>query len=272
MGLCIELNGIVFCYGKEIVLQQVSLSIAKGEFVSVIGPSGCGKSTLLRLVAGLIFPKEGSVTVDSRPVTGPGLDRAVVFQDYSLFPWMSCIENVTLALEQARLGATKAERTHIAEKYLELVGLSGEGKKLPGELSGGMRQRSAIARALAQNAPILLMDEPFGALDEITRAKQQDALLELWQGNSDGSGKTVLFVTHDVEEALILGDRVIIMGSRPGRVAFELETGLTRPRSHSSSLHHPRFVELRNVLLDRLNELVDEQMWNQTIERDGSGI
>ncbi|MDR2795630.1 MAG: ABC transporter ATP-binding protein [Spirochaetaceae bacterium] len=272
MGGYIDINSIVFGYGGETVLQQVSLSIAKGEFVSVIGPSGCGKSTLLRLLAGLIFPAEGSITVDNQPVTGPGLDRAVVFQDYSLFPWMSCLENVTLALEQARLGATKAERTRIAEKYLELVGLSGEGRKLPGELSGGMRQRSAIARALAQNAPLLLMDEPFGALDEITRAKQQDALLELWQGSSGGNGKTVLFVTHDVEEALILGDRVILMGSKPGRVAFELKTYLSRPRSHGSALRHPRFVELRNILLDRLNELVDEQIEKPSIEQDGSGI
>jgi NitT/TauT family transport system ATP-binding protein len=272
MGGYIEINNIVFGYGAEIVIQQLNLSIAKGEFVSVIGPSGCGKSTLLRLLAGLIFPDEGFIAVDERPVAGPGLDRAVVFQDYSLFPWMTCLENVTLALEQARLGETKADRKHIAGKYLELVGLSGQGRKLPGELSGGMRQRSAIARALAQNAPILLMDEPFGALDEITRAKQQDALLELWQGSSGGDGKTLLFVTHDVEEALILGDRVIIMGARPGRVAFELKPDLSRPRSHSSALRHPRFAELRNTLLDRLDQLVYEQMDKQAVERDGSGI
>jgi ABC-type nitrate/sulfonate/bicarbonate transport system ATPase subunit len=270
MNWSISVNDVVFGYGGEIVLKEVSLAITKGEFVSVIGPSGCGKSTLLRLIAGLIFPNEGSVSVDGKTVSGPGLDRAVVFQDYSLFPWMTCIENVTLALEQAQLGRTNAERMHIAEKYLELVGLMGEGKKLPGELSGGMRQRSAIARALAQNAPILLMDEPFGALDEITRAKQQDALLELWQGSSDGTGKTVLFVTHDVEEALILGDRVIVMGSHPGRIAFELKIALTRPRSHNSALRHPKFVELRNILLDKLDSLVEIE--RQVVELDGSGI
>jgi NitT/TauT family transport system ATP-binding protein len=270
MGRYIDADGIVFGYGGETVLQRLSLSVAKGEFVSVLGPSGCGKSTLLRLLAGLVFPAEGTISVDGRPVTGPGLDRAVVFQDYSLFPWMSCLENVMLALEQAGLGANKAERTHIAEKYIELVGLSGEGRKLPGELSGGMRQRSAIARALAQNAPILLMDEPFGALDEITRAKQQDALLELWHGSA--GGKTVLFVTHDVEEALILSDRVIIMGAHPGRIAFEALTGLPRPRSHSSALRHPSFTELRNTLLDRLDALVDEHIGSHAVVEGGSGI
>ncbi|MDR3302165.1 MAG: ABC transporter ATP-binding protein [Spirochaetaceae bacterium] len=272
MNAYISIDDVVFGYGKEDVLFHVNLSISKGEFVSVIGPSGCGKSTMLRLLAGLIFPHEGSITVNHKTISGPGLDRAVVFQDYSLFPWMTCLQNVVLALEQACLGESKAERENIAETYLELVGLSGQGKKLPGELSGGMRQRTAIARALAQNAPILLMDEPFGALDEITRAKQQDALLDLWQGTSGETGKTILFVTHDVEEALILGDRVIVMGAQPGRIVFEETVSLDRPRSHSSSLHHPNFAGLRNSLLDKLNVLVGELIEHEIVVEDGSRI
>jgi NitT/TauT family transport system ATP-binding protein len=272
MDAYISIDDVVFGYDKEDVLSHIRLAIPKGEFVSVIGPSGCGKSTMQRLLAGLIFPREGQITVDNKKLTGPGLDRAVVFQDYSLFPWMTCRENVVLALEQANLGDTKAQRRNIAESYLELVGLSGQGKKLPGELSGGMRQRTAIARALAQNAPILLMDEPFGALDEITRAKQQDVLLELWQGSTGGNGKTIFFVTHDVEEALILGDRVIVMGAYPGRIAFEMKVALGRPRSHGSVLHHPKFSGMRNILLDKLDVLVDEHIESAELHKEGSGI
>jgi NitT/TauT family transport system ATP-binding protein len=272
----IGINDIVFSYDDALqstatTLDHVNLSIEHGEFVAVIGPSGCGKSTLLRLLAGLIFPKEGSISVDGNPVTGPGLDRAVVFQDYSLFPWMTARENVVLALEQAALGASKHERVTIAEKYLELVGLSGEGAKLPGELSGGMRQRTAIARALAQNAPILLMDEPFGALDEITRANQQDALLQLRQSGG-ATGKTVFFVTHDVEEALILSDRVIVMGSHPGRVVYELKVELQQHRSHSAALNDARFVDQRNTLLNELNTVVNEQIERANLSIDGAGI
>ncbi|GHU41850.1 ABC transporter ATP-binding protein [Spirochaetia bacterium] len=267
----IEINNIVFSYDEAITLDHVSLSIEHGEFVAIIGPSGCGKSTLLRLLAGLIFPKEGSITVEVSPVTGPGLDRAVVFQDYSLFPWMTCRENVILALEQAGLGKSKHERIHIAEEYLELVGLCGDGAKMPGELSGGMRQRTAIARALAQNAPILLMDEPFGALDEITRANQQDALLQLRQSGG-ATGKTVFFVTHDVEEALILGDRVIVMGARPGRIVFELKVELHRPRSHSTALNDENFIEQRNILLKELNTVVNEHIEKSIFVVDGAGI
>ncbi|MDR1362919.1 MAG: ABC transporter ATP-binding protein [Spirochaetaceae bacterium] len=252
-------------YGGELVLDNVSLSIEQGEFVSVIGPSGCGKSTLLRLLAGLIFPQKGAVAVDGSTVTGPGLDRAVVFQDYSLFPWMNCRDNVALALEQAGIGDSKRERARIAENYIEMVDLRGAGRKLPGELSGGMRQRIAIARSLAQNAPILLMDEPFGALDEITRANQQDMLLKLWQTGGLAAGgveksKTVLFVTHDVEEALILSSRVILLAAHPGRIVHDIKVDLPRPRSHNSVLYNSRFTELRNGLLDKLNRVVTEAM------------
>jgi NitT/TauT family transport system ATP-binding protein len=210
----------------------------------------------------LIKPAIGRLSIEGRPIEGPGLDRAVVFQDYSLFPWMSCQENIVLALERAGLGATKAERRQVALGYLALVGLAQDWDKLPGELSGGMRQRTAIARALAINAPTLLMDEPFGALDEITRARQQDLLLELWQGGTGDkkTGKTVFFVTHDVEEAVILGDRVIVMGTHPGRVVQDVPVTLPRPRTRMASIQHQNFPRLRNQLLTLLNLVVDESL------------
>jgi ABC-type nitrate/sulfonate/bicarbonate transport system ATPase subunit len=259
----IRIQDIDFGYGDEFILKDMSFDIEQGEFVAVIGPSGCGKSTMLRLLAGLIFPCKGSITIMGRPVSGPGLDRAVVFQDYSLFPWMNCRNNVALALEQAGIGKSSAERAVIAEKYIDLVDLHGVGDKLPGELSGGMRQRIAIARALAQDAPILLMDEPFGALDEITRANQQDMLLKLWQ-DVGGSSKTVLFITHDVEEALILSGRIILLGASPRGIAYQMNVDLPRPRSHRSVLDNARFTALRNELLDNLNRVVMECMEQQT--------
>ncbi|MDR0549102.1 MAG: ABC transporter ATP-binding protein [Deltaproteobacteria bacterium] len=260
----LTVEGASFWYDNpnHVVLKDINLAINRGEFVAVIGPSGCGKSTLLRLLAGLVKPPVGRLTAAGRLIEGPGLDRAVVFQDYSLFPWMTCRDNIVLALERAGLGQTKAERRTIALGYLNLVGLAQDGDKLPGELSGGMRQRTAIARALAINAPILLMDEPFGALDEITRARQQDLLLDLWQGGStdQNAGKTVFFVTHDVEEAVILGDRVIVMGTHPGRVVREVPVNLPRPRSRMGSLRSPNFPILRDRLLTELNLVVDERL------------
>jgi ABC-type nitrate/sulfonate/bicarbonate transport system ATPase subunit len=253
----IRISDVDFSYGGEPILKNMNLDIGEGEFVAVIGPSGCGKSTLLRLLAGLIFPCKGSITITGRLVSGPGLDRAVVFQDYSLFPWMNCRKNVALALEQAGIGKTKAERAAIAESYIDMVDLHEVGDKLPGELSGGMRQRIAIARALAQNAPILLMDEPFGALDEITRANQQDMLLKLWR-DAGGSSKTVLFITHDVEEALLLSGRIILLGVAPHGIAHQMKVDLPHPRSRGSLLDDKHFTALRNELLDKLDRVVME--------------
>lgn len=260
----------MFAYNAEPVLRDINLTLAAGSFTCVLGPSGCGKSTLLRLIAGLIFPTAGAVLVDERTVTRPGLDRAVVFQDYSLFPWMTCHKNVMLALEQSGGTANRKERVALADSYLELVGLGGMNTakgKLPGELSGGMRQRVAIARALAQNAPILLMDEPFGALDEITRAKQQDALLDLWQGSRD---KTVFFVTHDVEEALILADRIVLFAAHPGRIARDFTVTLPRPRTHGQALRHSAFAELRNEILNELDRVAESVIESELNE--GGGI
>lgn len=269
MGGTIIIKDLIFSYETELILKDINLTLSDGEFVSIIGPSGCGKSTLLRLLAGLLIPQAGSLLVNGEPVSGPGLDRAVVFQDYSLFSWMSCRDNVILALEQAKIGGNKRERAAIAESYLELVGLQGSGGKLPGELSGGMRQRTAIARALAQNAPILLMDEPFGALDEITRARQQDMLLELWQSSA---GKTVLFVTHDVDEALILSDRVILFASHPGSIAREFTVDLPRPRSHGTAMQYLEFKDLRNEIVFELDRVVRSGIDQPHYVADGSGI
>ncbi|MDR1296603.1 MAG: ABC transporter ATP-binding protein [Deltaproteobacteria bacterium] len=272
-GGYIDISGVGFGYGEsQTVLENISLAIDRGQFAAVIGPSGCGKTTLLRLLAGLVRPTRGAIAVGGRPVEAPGLDRAVVFQDYSLFPWMTCLENIVLALDQAGIGRDRAGRRHVAQTFLELVGLADDGGKLPGELSGGMRQRTAIARALAINPPILLMNEPFGALDEITRARQQDLLLDLWQGGpgGGGAGKTVFFVTHDVEEAVILGDRVIVMGTGPGRIVRDMTVDLPRPRTRTSSLRHPNFNGLRDRLLDELNLVVDERL--RPASEDGARI
>lgn len=268
-GGYIRLKGVSFRYGRETVLENINLDIRRGEFVVVIGPSGCGKSTLLRLLAGLVFPTAGQAVMAGAAISGPGLDRAVVFQDYSLFPWMNCRDNIVLALEQAGLGKAPKDRRLIATDYLGLVGLGSDGDKLPGELSGGMRQRVAIARALAINAPALLMDEPFGALDEITRARQQNLLLELCRYET---GKTVLFVTHDVEEAVILGDRVIVMSTHPGRVIRDLAVELPRPRGRYQAIHHANFVAVRDELLRLLNLVVDEQLDPAALAGDGEGI
>ena len=267
----IELRDLSFSHAGEQTLAHIDLSVAASEFIAVIGPSGCGKSTLLRLVGGLLMPSSGEVLVGGKNVTGPGLDRAMVFQDYSLFPWSSCADNIVLALEQARPELTRAERRQIADDYLTMVGLANAGRKLPGELSGGMRQRAAIARALAMNSPILLMDEPFGALDAITRAKQQDMLLEIWQAGGSLK-KTVIFVTHDVDEALILAGRVIVLGVCPGHVAADIPVDLSRPRSRATLMADGRFRELRERLMQELNDAVERQLAASQEQQGGSGI
>ena len=267
----IELRDLSFSHTGEQTLAHISLSVAASEFIAIIGPSGCGKSTLLRLVGGLLTPSSGEVLVGGKPVTGPGLDRAMVFQDYSLFPWSNCQDNIVLALEQARPDLSRAERRQIADDYLTMVGLANCGRKLPGELSGGMRQRAAIARALAMNSPILLMDEPFGALDAITRARQQDMLLEIWQAGGSLK-KTVLFVTHDVDEALILAGRVIVLGVCPGHVAADIPVDLPRPRSRGNSIASSQFRELRERLLQELDSAVARQLEAAQENQEGSGI
>lgn len=212
--------------GSEVTaLDRLSLDVAEREIVSIVGPSGCGKSTLLRLVAGLVRPTAGEIWLDGRRVTGPGVDRGMVFQSYTLFPWLTVEGNVEFG-PRIR-GLPDAYCREVAQRYIQMVGLAGFERAYPKELSGGMMQRVAIARALANDPELLLMDEPFGALDAQTRAFMQELLLDLWQKTA----KTILFVTHDLDEALFLGDRVYVMTARPGRIREELRLRLPRPRT-----------------------------------------
>jgi NitT/TauT family transport system ATP-binding protein len=225
--------------GTFTALDGVRLDIGEREFVTVVGPSGCGKSTLLNLVAGLTEPTSGEVAVDGRPVTGPGPDRGVIFQQYALFPWLSVRRNVEFGLRLKRVSAR--ERTARAEHAIELVGLSDFADALPKTLSGGMKQRCAIARAYAADPEVLLMDEPFGALDALTRVQLQDQLLDTWSRRT----RTVLFITHDVEEAVYLARRVVVMAARPGRIHQVIDVDLPYPRTEEIRLS-AEFAALRN--------------------------
>ncbi|MEW5529809.1 ABC transporter ATP-binding protein [Streptomyces virginiae] len=212
MSLAVRLEGLSVRYGTAPVLEHTDLELPAGSFTALLGPSGCGKSTVLGAVAGFVPPTTGRVTAGSRPVHGPGPDRGVVFQHYALFPWRTARGNVEFALK--RLGLPRAERRRRALEALAEVGLADGTDKYPAQLSGGMQQRVALARALAAQPEVLLMDEPFGALDALTRTRMQRLLRELWQRR----GTTVLFVTHDIDEALALAQRVVVLGGTPGRV------------------------------------------------------
>lgn len=227
--------------GEIKALDNVKLEIREKEFVSVIGPSGCGKSTLLNIVAGLEGPSEGVVKVDDKIVTRPGRDRGVVFQQYALFPWKTVLKNVEFGLKLQKIG--KEERLQTALKYLELVGLKDFQNAYPKELSGGMKQRVAIARAYAVKPEVLLMDEPFGALDAQTRAQLQEDLLNTWQNEQ----KTCFFITHDVEEAVILSQKIVVMSARPGRIKEIVKVDIPYPRNQSIKLT-PQFNEIKNYL------------------------
>ncbi|MFI0816328.1 ABC transporter ATP-binding protein [Streptomyces sp. NPDC021098] len=222
-------------------LDGVSLDIEDREFVAVLGPSGCGKSTLLSMVAGLVEPTAGTVTVNGEPVTGPGPDRGVIFQQYALFPWLTVRGNVEFGLKLAQVPS--AERRRRAERAIELVGLADFADALPKTLSGGMKQRCAIARAYAVNPEVLLMDEPFGALDALTRVQLQDQLLDTWTQDR----RTVLFVTHDVDEAVYLAGRVVVLAARPGRIHRVLDVALPYPRTEEIRLS-PEFARIRNAV------------------------
>ncbi|MFF2493583.1 ABC transporter ATP-binding protein [Agromyces sp. NPDC058064] len=226
--------------GEEFTaLGGVSLDVADNEFITVVGPSGCGKSTLMNILAGLDRPSSGEALVDGRAVDGPGPERGVIFQQYALFPWLTVRKNVEFGLRTAGLGAK--ERREKAEHFIELVGLTEFADALPKMLSGGMKQRCAIARAYAVNPSILLMDEPFGALDALTRVTLQDQLLETWNRDK----RTVVFITHDVDEAVYLANRVIVMAARPGRIFDIVDVDLPYPRTEEMRLS-PEFAALRN--------------------------
>jgi len=216
--------------GPLVALSDVNFKVRQREFISVIGPSGCGKSTLIRIVAGLEDPSSGIVAVDGIPVTGPGADRGMVFQNYTLFPWLTVRKNVLFGPRMKGTRDDKAEKA--ADEWLKLVGLTDFADLYPAQLSGGMKQRVAIARALANDPRILLMDEPFGALDAQTRCSMQAHLLRIWAA----ADVTVLFITHDLDEAIYLSDRIVVLGARPGRILEIIDVPVTRPRSQDQFL------------------------------------
>jgi NitT/TauT family transport system ATP-binding protein len=225
-----------------VALQGLSLSVRANEFVSVIGPSGCGKSTFLRIVAGLDRPTSGEIQVSGNKVTGPGADRGMVFQEYALLPWKTTEANIEFGLRLK--GMDKAQRQQITQRFVDLVGLTGFEKKYPHQLSGGMRQRAAVARVLANNPTVLLMDEPFAAVDAMTRQRLQEELTTI----TTLEQTTVLFITHAIEEAVFLSDRVIALSGRPGRIVADLVIDLPRPRKWEEVVRDGRFASYRDQL------------------------
>jgi ABC-type nitrate/sulfonate/bicarbonate transport system ATPase subunit len=226
-------------------LEPISLDVADNDFITILGPSGCGKSTLLRIIAGLDRATSGRVLLDGAVVEEPGADRGMVFQSYTLFPWLSVADNIAFGLREKRV--TDAKRKKSAEEWCARVGLSGFERHYPKQLSGGMQQRTAIARVLANDPKIMLLDEPFGALDNQTRALMQEMLLEIWQRER----KTVLFVTHDIEESIFLASRVVVMSARPGRVKADVRIDLPYPR-HYTLKTSPEFSQLKARLTEEI--------------------
>lgn len=247
-------------------LENISLTVPAGEFLTLVGPSGSGKTTLLDLLGGLSTPTSGEVLVDGEVVTGPGLDRGVVFQQYALFPWRTALANVAFGLEQLPL--SRRERTERAREYLALVGLSGFEERLPHELSGGMKQRVAIARSLAYEPGILLMDEPFAALDAQTREQLQDELLRIWRT----TGTTAVFITHGIEEAVYLGQRVAILSSRPGRLKQVVDIDLGERKGARDLRSDPDFVGYRHQIWNLLHDEVEraQRAGHHKIQPDGT--
>ena len=243
----LSIRGLEKSFGRgeerQVVLDRVSFEVHRREFLSVVGPSGCGKSTLIRIVAGLDEATGGEVLLDGQPAAGPGPDRGMVFQGYTLFPWLTVKGNVTFGLKMRGKSSRAAER--VALQWLDLVGLEEFADRYPHELSGGMKQRVAIARALANEPRILLMDEPFGALDAQTRAQMQSYLLQIWK-NVD---VTILFITHDLDEATYLSDRVLVMGANPGRIIEFIENPVPRPRSREQFISRS-FLSLKRRLTE----------------------
>ena len=246
----IAFHGVSHVFGTRPVLQDINLTIGKSEFVCMVGPSGCGKTTMLRMVGGLQAPAVGEVAFAGKRVTGPAQEISFMFQDYSkaLLPWRTAAGNVSLALEAS--GVPAAQRAERIKDLLGKVGLAGHAEHFPAQLSGGMQQRVQIARCLAQEPSVLLMDEPFGALDAMTRQALQDEILRIIQA----SRTTVVFVTHDLEEAIYLGDRVVALYPNPGRIAQVFEVDLPKPRNQLTTRESPAFLRLRRALFDFIRE------------------
>ena len=236
----VEFRSVAMRFGTADVLRDITLSVDEGEFVCILGPSGCGKSTLLNIAGGFMRPTAGEVTIDGVAVSGPDPRRIFVFQERGVFPWLTVEQNVAFGLFRL----TEAEKRERIERYIHLVGLRGSEKAYPRELSGGMKQRLEVARALAVHPDVLFLDEPFGALDSITRLQMRRELLRIWQAER----KTILFVTHDIEESVQLADRVVIMAQRPGRIRRVLEIDIDHPRDLSG----PRYIELRDAIFSEI--------------------
>ena len=232
-----------------LALSDVNLSIGHNEFITLLGPSGCGKTTLMRAIGGLEKPTEGDIEIDGERVKGPNRHCSVVFQNFALMPWATVLDNAAFGLEMR--GKPKKKAREIARQYIDKVGLSSFEDKYPKELSGGMQQRVGLARALAVDTPVILMDEPFGALDQQTRRYMQEELLKIWEADK----KTVVFVTHDMEEAVLLADRVVLMSARPGRVEEIIDVPLPRPRNEEGIERTDAFVDLKEYLWQRLRDM-----------------
>lgn len=253
----IEINKVTVSFktpkGVYTAVQDISLTIKKGEIVSLIGHSGCGKSTLMGTISGMVKPTTGTVVANGNVVTRPGPDRGIVFQNYSLLPWLSVYRNIYEAVDAALKGKPAAEKKELVEKNLKMVNLWPHKDKLPGQLSGGMKQRVAIARAFAINPSILLLDEPFGALDALTKSNMHLELLKLW--NLDNREKTIVMVTHDIEEAIFLSDRVVIMNNGPAATIKEIvDVPLPRPRNKKEIVHDAEYIRIHDKLLNLLIE------------------
>ncbi|MCO0599884.1 ABC transporter ATP-binding protein [Peribacillus butanolivorans] len=267
----IEAKSIAFDYDGVEILKNIDLTIKEGEFVIFMGPSGSGKSTLLRLLTGLAQPKKGEILVNGHSIAKSLPDSAVVFQDYSLFPWLTAEENIVLALKQKlKKSKTKQELEHLAQSYLLLVQLGHAFKKYPGEMSGGMRQRAAIARALSLGSDLMFMDEPFGALDPVTRIQLQDLILQV----NYEQQRTIAFVTHDAEEAIILADRIVIFSpGPPGSLVETINVPFPKPRNRKKLIESLEFIELRNYILDIMNKGIFEKLeQGHEIRSAGEGI
>jgi NitT/TauT family transport system ATP-binding protein len=248
-SIVLDLAHVGVTYGNREVFRDITLSVRRGDFVCIVGPSGCGKTTLLRVLAGLASPTSGTVSLNGSVLTEPDVASAIVFQDYNraLLPWRTVRRNIALALEARNVDA--ADRPRIIDDALRRVGLQAHAENFPAELSGGLQQRVQIARALAQDPQVLLMDEPFGALDAMTRQKLQDELLNIWEAG----GMTVVFITHDLEEAIYLGNRVVVLQTDPGRIAADIEVTLTRPRRQLETREDAEFLAIRHRVFELLS-------------------
>ena len=246
-------------------LRDVNFTVEEGEFVSVIGASGCGKSTLLSVLEGLYKQADGEIQISGKPLEGTGKERGVVFQHYSLFPWMTTRKNIAFGIAQVRKDLTKKQRLELADTFLEKVGLAGFGGKYPSQLSGGMQQRAAIARALAMDTEILLMDEPFSAIDAKNRIVLQELLLKLWEGDGTEPRKSVVFVTHDIDEAILLSDKIVVLTAHPGTVAEIIPVPFERPRDRQKLVQSPEYGKFRSRLLKLFYNDIAERIGGEEV-------